>query len=460
MSSDEEPQNDDPTTALRQVNAKTIANVLTSEGPIVTGVMLKAADVSEVTLDSKSHHNETNGCSSSSNNKEEGPVGASEEVSKSRLLLKEYMEEIKIDTTPSKCMVSKVLGGPFTSLGQYDSQGIVLMIQRLPVDLDPDELTDLKLSQLRDLCHERDISLDDRNMVEKSDLIHALNTWSTRKEPRVNPHTLQPPLHNTKVRGDILILKVAHMKEEFESWDEDTPPKKQEMDELSNKEFFLNYSLQEYLNFASRSDIPEHTVGESDEETKDKEEVDDSDESNDEGVESGDESPWVGDDDVYRLGEDDEVDDEDKFAMFNMVMNEYLRQYRRDNDGKGPDTLGLLEIRAAIAEELGVRVSEFDPEQADWSRLADGTPARAKKRKIGFHQEDTVLEYEPHPNEHNRDDDQDEDDPEPQRKRLKTGPPSREPPEEEEEEEEEVEDSKLAARASSGSSTSSDSDGS
>ena len=45
------------------------------------------------------------------------------------------IDEIDIDTTPSKSMVSKVLGGPFTFLGQYEDEGIVLMIRNLPDDI-------------------------------------------------------------------------------------------------------------------------------------------------------------------------------------------------------------------------------------------------------------------------------------------------------------------------------------
>ena len=67
---------------------------------------------------------------------------------------------------------------------------------------------------------------------------------------------------------------------------------------------------------------------------------------NDDAVdESDDESPAEAekDDEGIRLGEDDDIDDEDKAAMFNLVMNEVLRQYREEN-GRGPDTKELLEM--------------------------------------------------------------------------------------------------------------------
>jgi hypothetical protein len=363
------------------------------------------------------------------------------------------MEEIQIDTTPSKSMVSKVLGGPFTFLGQYDDEGIVLMVQRHPVDLDSDELGDLKLSELRELCQERDISLD--QMLEKSDLIYALDAWSTRLDPPFNPHVLQPPLHKARVRGDILVLKVAETKEELDSEDN---PSGDPIQVLSNHEFFLNYTLEEYIKFASRSDIPEYDIGQSEEE---EDEAEESDEANEVVEESGGESPEAeNEEEEFSLGEDNHFDDEEKAAMFNLVMNEVLRQYREEN-GRGPDTKELLDMRAAIAKELGVKVADIDSDQADWTKRADGTPAKPRVKTIGFHNEDKVLEYEPHPDEHthnfdpdvvrggddNGDDNEgestgdDECTSERPRKRRKTDTPSSAKPDEEE-----VEDSKPAAK--------------
>lgn len=112
-----------------------------------------------------------------------------------------------------------------------------------------------------------------------------------------------------------------------------------------------------------------------------------------------------GDDDdegvPLRLGDEEEIDDEDRAAMFNLVMNEVLRQYREEN-GRGPDTKELLDIRATIARELHVPVAHIDAEQADWNKHAkDGTPAKEQAKTIGFHPEDKILEYHPDPNEHN-----------------------------------------------------------
>merc|ERR1711971_350431 len=67
-----------------------IANILNSTGPIVNAVLLKAGN-------------------GNGNN---------------------IVEDIQVDTTPKKQMVSKILGGPFTFLGQYEDEGIVLMIRK------------------------------------------------------------------------------------------------------------------------------------------------------------------------------------------------------------------------------------------------------------------------------------------------------------------------------------------
>jgi hypothetical protein len=111
----------------------------------------------------------------------------------------EGVKDVKVDTTPKKQMVQEILGGPFTFLGQYEDEGIVLMVRREQLDALP-----------------------------------------------ANPHKLQPPFHEAAVRGDILALKVAP--ESLEDG-EDTSVNK------SNEEFFLNYTKNEYEKFAARTDI-------------------------------------------------------------------------------------------------------------------------------------------------------------------------------------------------------------
>ncbi len=376
-----------------------IGKVLSSTGPVVKCVVLKASMAqdndsltgSRKTNDSDTQHDVTDGRESSCNTNEEASNVAS------RILLREHMEEIEIDTTPSRSIVSRILGGPVTFLGQYEEEGTVLMIRKLPADLEAEELPDLKLTELKALCEEREISMD--QMLDKSALIQGLTAWSTRAEPPYNLHQLQPPLHKERVRGDILIIKVAESKEELDSEDSTT-----HLEVPNNEEFFLDYTLDEYIKFASRTDIPEYEVRyeEDEEESADEQEEHDhlaqgmgNQEDDEEGL-------------PLRLGDEDEIDDEDRAAMFNLVMNEVLRQYREEN-GRGPDTKELLEMRATIAGELDVTVAHIDADQADWNKHAkDGTPAKENAKTIGFHDEDKVREYQPDPDEHNHLEDYDE----------------------------------------------------
>jgi hypothetical protein len=107
-------------------------------------------------------------------------------------------KDIQVDTTPKKQMVQQILGGPFTFLGQYEDEGIVLMIRREQEDLP------------------------------------------------ANTHKLQPPFNESIVKGDILALKVAP---EPEGEDENISLNK------PNDEFFLNYTKEEYEKFEARTDI-------------------------------------------------------------------------------------------------------------------------------------------------------------------------------------------------------------
>lgn len=111
-------------------------------------------------------------------------------------------KEILLDTTPQKQHVKEVLGGPFTFLGQYESEGIMLMIRQNPTLAQP--------------------------------------------QLPLNVHKLQPPFNSNEVRGDILCVRVAAENEED---DEEANNSK------SNEEFFLPYTLEEYQAFAARTDV-------------------------------------------------------------------------------------------------------------------------------------------------------------------------------------------------------------
>eukprot|EP00978_Attheya_sp_CCMP212_P029453 scaffold104684_cov45-Attheya_sp.AAC.1 len=92
--------------------------------------------------------------------------------------LVEWMEELEVDTTPRKSMVAHLLGGPFTFLGQYEEEGIMVIVRR-PTS---------------------------REEVESLS---------------INPHQLQPPLDQVQVYGDILLMRVAPTNEILDSDSED-----------------------------------------------------------------------------------------------------------------------------------------------------------------------------------------------------------------------------------------------
>lgn len=347
---------ENPTDALHGVD---IGKILSSAGPTVQCVLLK--HMSPTGRDTKPH----------------AAVKDSDEAAKdghphSRPVLTELITEVLVDTTPSQNKVQAILGGPFTFLGQYPDEEIVLMARR---EL-PDDVEELSIHKIRELCKEYDV--DTSQMLEKQELVSAL----LNAQLPVNPHQLQPPLDGIVVRGDILLMKVAETDEVLDKEDEDgetaggadaaTEPK---VVPPSNDEFFLNYSKKEWVAFASRTDVVAPEIPEADEaEAHDGEEDEEDDEY-----------------DVAHEGEDDDEDDEDdRKAMLNLIMGEVLKRFREEN-GRGPDTRELLKLRSQVAEQLGVEVAVFeeDAEEEDDAKRAADEPAdgEGSPKKVKFTQE-------------------------------------------------------------------------
>jgi len=553
----------DNSAAAATIRGVDIAKIMTSSGPIVNAVILRCPSLSKETEeDSKlaavptaatTTTEKKNGNDDTSSSDTVTVVATATAIRPKRVVITDLIEEVKIDTTPSKSKIAEVLGGPFTFLGQYEDEGIVLMVRKIPDDLEivlediynneeegeeevddddennnknssnkstpnkpsfsfPEQLSkNFNVKALKAVCIQREIVTE--GMIEKSDLIKAILDYQSHLPP-YNTHQLQPPLHKACVRGDILILKVAETKEELDGDSDEeennndaskegkdidegneteknnyvddnknqnnektttkvskikinnqveTKPKKVKTDEIkkdkvededkdddetktktvivpTNDEFFLDYSKSEYVTFASRLDIPEHEM-ETPEDDDDDEEEDaatvaatvaaaaaDTDEV--EEGRDGNEEGFI----IEEGGDDEEIDETDKSAMFNLVMNEVLRQYREEN-GRGPNTKELLELRANIAKELGVEIAEEI--DGDWDKRANANSVPSAK-KIAFDPEkDTVKEYIPDANEYLSDNgkdiisrslmgdyDEDEDDEdyaeEPPTKRLKT----------------------------------------
>jgi hypothetical protein len=393
-----------------------IAKVLSSEGPVVKCVLLRAVPKdgkdshphAAISLDGKPHavekvEQELEIIPPKQDEKDD-ENGEPSKPKHHGKVLDHLIEQLELDMTPSKSMVQKTLGGPFTFLGQYEDEGVVIMTRKVHEDEEDyptqEELEGLKLSELKLLLEDRDISPE--AMLEKSDMVQAL--LKDFELPPINPHQLQPPLHKKTVRGDILVVKVAETEEEL---DQEEGAEEKQVVVPTNDEFFLDYTMDQYIQFASRTDIEEHEIEEPEEESDE--------EDSDEGEEG--EGFVMG-------GDDEEIAEEDKSAMFNLVMNEVLRQYRADN-GRGPNTQELLELRSAIAKQLEVEVAEIDADGADWDKKAKETPTN--KRKIAFSTDTKVMEYVPDPDEHDHhnaaesdDEDYEEEEEEPPTKKLKS----------------------------------------
>lgn len=284
--------------------------------------------------------------------------------------LAHLVTQIDVDTTPKKRSVEKILGGPFMFLGQYEDLGVIVMALRPPPMAEEDPTT-----------NENDSNL-----------------------PPLNPHRLQPPMHNLKVRGDILLMKVSAEEDdddedEFEGYDEvddvkedntkvnaddarESEPTKEDETvkngdgDSSPSEFFLNFTREEYLAFASRTDIvapeaeePQHDgalammglavpgnvygIGDGEEVALDEIGNEESDEEED------------GDFECEEDGEYFELDEEEeRVGMMNILMGQILRKFREEN-GRGPDTKELLQMRQALAMKLGVDVPAISDDDSD-----------------------------------------------------------------------------------------------
>ena len=65
------------------------------------------------------------------------------------------------------------------------------------------------------------------------------------------------------------------------------------------------------------------------------------------------------DEEDFVLGED-EPEEEEKHALLNMILAEVLKKFRVEN-GRGPDSEELLELRRQVAETLNIHLDEVAP---------------------------------------------------------------------------------------------------
>jgi len=294
--------------------------------------------------------------------------------------LRRFVEEIEVDTTPKKSMVAQVLGGDFTFLGQYEDEGIMVMVRRPHWE-------------------------DEDSSFDESDI------------PPVNPHPLQPPFDDVEVRGDILLIKVAETAEELDADSDENidaeksnkqgevesdlkPPaaveeKEEHAEKLVsvpvNEDFFLDYSMEEYLKFASRTDVEGPPILDESEASSDEEENEEED-----GTSKADEDEEKDEDydpEVEELSDEEYDDEEHQVGMMNLILGQILRKFHEEN-GRGPDTLELLEMRKALADRLGVEVPPVDEDACDWDKKAP-TPKKPTPKKVVVAEERNECETFP-----------------------------------------------------------------
>ena len=144
-----------------------------------------------------------------------------------------------------------------------------------------------------------------------------------------NQHSLQPPFDTATVHGNILAIKVADVDDEVAN-------------NTTNEDFFLDYTKEEYLAFAARTDVVPPTVSEEDMEEAEEDEEDPEEEE----VEDEDEE-------MQSEEEDEEEDENDHAAGFlELLMGQVLKRFQEEN-GREPEEHELQALQAAIVQKMG-----------------------------------------------------------------------------------------------------------
>lgn len=218
----------------------------------------------------------------------------------------DIITEVRVDTTPQKREVENVLGGPITFLGQYIEEGVVVMTKKEDEENDTDTT---------------------RNRIK-----------------------LPMPLHEV-VAYSALVMKVSQE-------DDDD-------DNATNEDFFLDYSKEKYLDLVNRGgETRQEPIEEDDEGEQSNDEVSDDDDGD---LDADSDGVVLDDDDDYDddfEDDDEEMDldsEEERIGMLNLCMGQVLRRFHQEN-GHGPDTRQLLEMRHALASKLGVDLPSLPPD--------------------------------------------------------------------------------------------------
>jgi Family of unknown function (DUF5880) len=401
--------------------AESIAAILKSAGPVVKCVLLQhirdtgrdvlphpvidgseLKDAVDSVLSTKSHDAST---TANNDNHSSNDNGASLHITKRREVLTELIQEMKVDTTPGKNGVQNVLGGSFTFLGQYPDEGVVLMA-RADQFVDLTEIDDLSVRELKALIRDNPDITASAALLEKSDLVQAVK----EAQLPLNPHKLQPPFDDCAVRGDILIMRVADTPDDEDGdansnddYDDPESAVTKAVNDftsataVSNEDFFLDYTADEYIAFASRTDVVAPVNDEESEDASDDE--DDGDEEDNEDAHVARTTRPIGaeDDDEEYSAEDmlDENVEDDRRILLNLILGEVIKSFRNENH-RGPDSEELLDLRRQVAEKLGLELAPPVPAVPDAKRRAvdPSSPQASSPKRVKFSPELAVRARE------------------------------------------------------------------
>jgi len=214
------------------------------------------------------------------------------------------VQEILFDTTPKRQHAADVLGGPFTFLGQYESEGIMLMIRK------------------------------------------SENENENEQQLPLNQHKLHAPFEASQVYGDILCIRVAAEDEDKQEEDNKDVAvavmANNSSETKSNEEFFLPYTVEEYKVFAARTDVVAPVAPVEDDEDINDDDEDEEEEEEDEEMEGESDS----DDDDENEGEGGGLD------IMAMLMSQVLQRFQVEND-RMPNEEELAALESAISQKLG-----------------------------------------------------------------------------------------------------------
>jgi hypothetical protein len=217
------------------LSGEQIAQVLRSSGPVVSCVLLRSKQQPNAASDDSSKIGRHDGIPRHDENSQESHDSTKEEEEEATVgekrILEELVEEIQIDTTPKKQMVSQVLGGPFTFLGQYEDEGIVVIVRK----------------------YDQDGTFGNDNDEDEGE--------EEENELPLNPHILQPPLHNVQVRGDILLMRVAAVEEGEDKEDDDEVHLQEDTNDDENRD--TDQTSKEEKEDEEKEDSPQSIVDES-----------------------------------------------------------------------------------------------------------------------------------------------------------------------------------------------------